>query len=105
MSSLFPAQPGNEIVNGRREANLPPFRTILIKGEYHPSAPIHLCLSHLGTKPQQRALFLTPSRLALKESLQKYNDDWLNVYPGHGRVLEVTNRIDVLSVSFAVVPS
>jgi len=87
MSSLFPhSLPG---------PNLPPFRTLLIKGSYHPSAPIHLCLSHTRTRPCSKALLLTPSRSSFQRSLEEFNDEWLSTHSGHGKMGEISSRIEV----------
>ncbi|KZP24578.1 hypothetical protein FIBSPDRAFT_1042042 [Athelia psychrophila] len=87
MSTLFPETLPDYI--------LPPFETLLIKGDYHPSAPIHLCLSHTQARPHSRALLLTPSRATFKRALQEHHDDWLSTHSGHGRMMEVSRRIDV----------
>lgn len=94
MSSLFP-----DTLAGN---SLPPFKTLLIKGPYHPSAPIHLCLSHTSTHPQSRSLFLTPSRTGLKDALAIFNDDWLTEKSGHGTVSEISSRIKILLVIIVV---
>jgi len=75
--------------------NLPPFRTLLIKGSYHPSAPIHLCLSHTRTRPGSKTVLFTPSRSSFKRSLEEFNDDWLSTHSGHGKMAEISSRIEV----------
>jgi len=87
MLSLFP--------DGVSERELPPFRTLLIKGSYHPSAPIHLCLSHSRSQTRSKIILLTPSRSSFKRSLEEFNDDWLSVYSGHGKITELSSRIEV----------
>src|SRR5579863_6881652 len=82
---------------------LPAFTTLLLKGPYHASAPIHLCLTHLASRPGSRAVLLTPSRDNFVAALRDLNDDWLNECGGYGTVSEVLSRVDVLSVSFFVV--
>ena len=91
MLSLFP-----DSLTGH---NLPPCRTLLIKGSYHSSAPIHLCLSHSRTHPRSKVIWLTSSRSRFRRSLEEFNDDWLSTCAGHGRVAEILSRIDILSVS------
>ncbi|KAH9981872.1 hypothetical protein BJV74DRAFT_778320 [Russula compacta] len=77
---------------------LPEFTTLLLKGQYHASAPIHLCLTHLANRPGSRAVLLTPSRNNFVAALQDLNDDWLNECGGYGAVSEVLSRVDVLFV-------
>lgn len=81
---------------------LPDFTTLLLKGPYHASAPIHLCLTHLANRPGSRAVLLTPSRENFVASLRDFNDDWLNECGGYGAVSQVLSRVDVLFVSFVV---
>ena len=79
---------------------LPEFTTLLLKGPYHASAPIHLCLSHLANRPGSRAVLLTPSRENFIAALRDFNDDWLNECGGYGTVSQILSRVDVLFVSF-----
>jgi hypothetical protein len=81
---------------------LPEFTTLLLKGPYHASAPIHLCLTHLASRPGQRAVLLTPSRDNFVAALRDLNDDWLNECGGYGAVSQVLSRVDVLSVFFLI---
>jgi hypothetical protein len=81
---------------------LPEFTTLLLKGPYHASAPIHLCLTHLANRPGSRAVLLTPSRENFVAALRNFNDDWLNECGGYGAVSQILSRVDVLSVSFVV---
>ena len=81
---------------------LPEFTTLLLKGPYHASAPIHLCLTHLANRPGSRAVLLTPSRDNFVAALRDLNDDWLNECGGYGTVTQVLSRVDVLSVSFVL---
>jgi hypothetical protein len=92
MTTLFPLP----------SPTLPEFTTLLLKGPYHASAPIHLCLTHLASRPGSRAVLLTPSRDNFVAALRDLNDDWLNECGGYGAVSEVLSRVDVLSVSFVV---
>jgi hypothetical protein len=77
---------------------LPKFTTLLLKGPYHASAPIHLCLTHLANRPGSRAVLLTPSRENFVAALRDFNDDWLNECGGYGAVSQVLSRVDVLFV-------
>ena len=90
MSSLFP--------DSLSRPYLPPFRTLLVKGPYHPSAPIHLCFSHTRTQIHSKTVLLTPSRSNFKRSLEEYNDDWLTTNSGLGKIAEISSRIEVLLV-------
>ncbi|KAH7903280.1 hypothetical protein BJ138DRAFT_1020892 [Hygrophoropsis aurantiaca] len=71
---------------------LPPLKTLLIQGPYHPSAPIHLCLS---TPLNSKALVLSPSRQALTQSLVEYNDNWINDYSGIGNITRISSQVDI----------
>ena len=82
--------------------SLPDFTTLLLKGPYHTSAPIHLCLTHLANRPESRAVLLTPSRENFVAALRDFNDDWLNECGGYGAVSQVLSRVDVLFVSSVV---
>ncbi|KIJ19911.1 hypothetical protein PAXINDRAFT_47528, partial [Paxillus involutus ATCC 200175] len=64
-------------------SRLPGFRSLLVYGPYHPSAPIHLCLS---LAPADKAILFTPSRRLLLDSLRNYNDEWINSYSSIGSV-------------------
>jgi hypothetical protein len=81
---------------------LPDFTTLLLKGPYHASAPIHLCLTHLANRPESRAVLLTPSRENFASALRDFNDDWVNECGGYGAVSQVLSRVDVLFVSFMI---
>lgn len=91
MSSLFP-----ETFSGH---DLPPCRTLLIQGPYHPSAPIHLCLSHTKARPNSKAMLLTPSRGDIANALVEFDDDWISSTSGHGKISEIARRVDILLVS------
>ncbi|KAL5524104.1 hypothetical protein ACEPAG_8277 [Sanghuangporus baumii] len=75
-------------------ASLPSFNSLLVKGPYPPSAPIHLCISHLRDNAG-KVLFLSPSRQALASSLQDFNDEWLNINATKGQHLALLSRIDI----------
>ncbi|RDB23138.1 hypothetical protein Hypma_009559 [Hypsizygus marmoreus] len=85
MPSLFP-QPG---------PRLPPYKTLLVKGNYHASAPIHLSLSHISESalPDSQTIIFSPSQTTLTLALQQYNDDWLSENSGLGRVSNLTSRV------------
>ncbi len=92
MTSVFPLP----------SPTLPEFTTLLLRGPYHASAPVHLCLTHLANRPGSRAVLLTPSRENFVTALRNFNDDWLNECGGYGAVSQALSRVDVLFVSFAV---
>jgi hypothetical protein len=83
---------------------LPEFTTLLLKGPYHASAPVHLCLTHLANRPGTRAILLSPSRDNFIAALRDLNDDWLNECGGFGAVSQVLSRVDVLFVFSVHVP-
>ncbi|KAF8213870.1 hypothetical protein K438DRAFT_1563454 [Mycena galopus ATCC 62051] len=80
MASLFPSGPA-----------LPDFKSLLIKGPYHPSAPIHLALSHATNLPDTSILMVTPSRDTMATALRDHNDDWISAHSGQGSVLELSS--------------
>jgi hypothetical protein len=90
MSSLFPP-PGPQ---------LPPFKTLLVKGKYHSSAPIHLSLSHIARSNDFEVIIITPSRQKIATALQEYNDDWLTANSGLGAITCISSRVKLLSVAF-----
>ena len=77
---------------------LPPFRSLLVKGKYHASAPIHLCLSHALLPETKKVVLVVPSRRALKASLKQLNDEWIKIHGGEGRNTGAASKVDVLSV-------
>lgn len=92
MSSLFPPLAHAPL--------LPVFDSLLITGSFHPTAPIHLCLSHLSRGQDLEAIIITPSRQAIIQALQEYHDDWLTANSGTGRYTDVSSRVKVLSVFY-----
>ncbi|KAJ6538517.1 hypothetical protein DFH09DRAFT_1177107 [Mycena vulgaris] len=84
MPSLFPSGP-----------DLPDFKSLVVKGPYHPSAPIYLALSHAAKFPATRTLLITPSREAIAIALRNYNDDWITMHSGQGKILELSSCITV----------
>ncbi|KAF8076183.1 hypothetical protein FPV67DRAFT_1470648 [Lyophyllum atratum] len=83
MPSLVP-QPG---------PSLPPFKTLLVKGIYHPSAPVHLSLSGTSEATKSHAIIISPSRQKLTLALQQYNDEWLKLNSGTGSVSSLSSRV------------
>jgi len=78
---------------------LPSSKSLLIKGEYHPSAPIHFCISHLShANDESVAVFITPSKESFVQTLVAYNDRWLGKYGGSGEVAAKLSRVKVLFV-------
>lgn len=75
-------------------------KSLLIKGEYHPSAPIHFCISHLSHVSEEgTAVFITPSKESFVQTLVAYNDRWLGKYGGIGETAAKLSRVKVLFVS------
>ncbi|KAI1796300.1 hypothetical protein LXA43DRAFT_662560 [Ganoderma leucocontextum] len=64
---------------------LPDFRSMLVRGPYHPSAPVHLLLSHGFENPEDKAVLLTPHRESFRNALIELNDRWLELHSGNGR--------------------
>ncbi|KAI0082597.1 hypothetical protein K474DRAFT_1655404 [Panus rudis PR-1116 ss-1] len=86
MASMFPAP----------SPKLPEFRTLLIQGPYHPSAPIHLCLSHNATHDPGKTLLLAPSRANLVSSLREFNDEWISEHGGDGSTHKLARDVNIL---------
>ncbi|EMD40662.1 hypothetical protein CERSUDRAFT_111242 [Gelatoporia subvermispora B] len=76
--------------------SLPPFRSLLISGPYHPSAPVHLLLSFIRREATTRAILLSPSRSSLRAALVDQNEDWLNTQGSHGSVFSCASRCEIL---------
>ncbi|KAJ6628951.1 hypothetical protein B0H10DRAFT_1717495, partial [Mycena sp. CBHHK59/15] len=74
---------------------LPEFKSLVVKGPYHPSAPIHLSLSYNVGAPAGQILFITPSRQAIVKALQNYKDDWISLHSGQGKILELSSCVRV----------
>ena len=86
MTSLFPpAGP-----------QLPEFKSILITGNYHASAPIHLCLSHALQPETTRVVLVVASRSALTASLARLRDEWIDVHGGEGRTSGAASKVQIL---------
>ena len=75
---------------------IPDFNTFLIAGSYPPSAPIHLSLSHSSQGLEAPTIFLSPSRAALVNCLQSFDDAFLTTNHGHGRVSELASKVSIL---------
>lgn len=79
--------------------SLPPFTTLLIKGAYPPSSPLHFCISHLKSSllplDRQRVLFLTPDRQVFASALQDFNDGWLVENTMKGEFAQLFSKIDI----------
>ncbi|KIY50138.1 hypothetical protein FISHEDRAFT_39628 [Fistulina hepatica ATCC 64428] len=88
MATLFP-----EDATG---LELPDFDSLLIKGSYHASAPIHLCLSHLASEESRSVLLFTPSRREFLEKVKEVPDSWLALNLVSGDVTEKASRIRIL---------
>lgn len=92
MASLFPPpSPG-----------LPPFRTLLVQGPFHPSAPVHLMLSQNAQNQKGKALMITPSRQTLAAALVECGDEWLKIHGGHGQTCSASSRVDILLVLYRI---
>lgn len=81
------------------DPSLPPYKSLIIQGDYHPSAPIHMCLS---VPTGAKALLLSSARQALIRSLQEYNDEWLLSNSGTGNTCRSSSEVDILLVPFCV---
>jgi hypothetical protein len=74
------------------------FRTLLVEGKYHASAPFHLAMSMLTQSPDSTAIIITPSRNKLIVDLEKLRDAWIRENSGHGDILALSLRIKILFV-------
>ncbi|KAJ3556938.1 hypothetical protein NM688_g1748 [Phlebia brevispora] len=86
MVSLFPAA----------GPSLPSFKSLLIKGRYHASAPIHLCLSEALRPECTKVILVVASRAALTASLTHLRDEWIKVHGGEGRIAGAAMKVEVL---------
>ena len=75
---------------------IPDFNTFLFAGSYPISAPIHLSLSHSLQDLKAPTILLSPSRAALVNSLQSFDDAFLTANYGHGRVSELASNVSIL---------
>jgi len=79
---------------------LPFAKSLLVKGDYHPTAPIHFCVSHLSrVGAEDTAVLITPSKEAFVQTLVAYNDRWLGKYGGSGEVAAKLSQVKVLFVA------
>ncbi|KAH8830182.1 hypothetical protein DL96DRAFT_922274 [Flagelloscypha sp. PMI_526] len=86
--SLFP--PGGP--------GLPEFRSLLVSGCIHATAPIHLCLSLLRkSPPSAQAIIVTPSASKFAESLSSFSEAWFSQYALTGETALLMSRIRILS--------
>ena len=74
---------------------LPEFSSLLVRGDYHSSAPIHLLLSYASENPEARAVLITPLRESLKDDLVDMDDIWLNGEGGSGKNSEAARRTKI----------
>ncbi|KAF5363362.1 hypothetical protein D9756_000871 [Leucocoprinus leucothites] len=86
MLSLFPP-PG---------PSLPPFSTLLVKGTFHRSAPLHLAIGHVNESPENEVLILSPSRERLEQKLASGLDEWLFCTGTTSKARTVMSRITIL---------
>ncbi|EPQ59368.1 hypothetical protein GLOTRDRAFT_34556 [Gloeophyllum trabeum ATCC 11539] len=87
--------PGSFFPSSWPREDLPDFSTLLVKGLYHASAPIHLCLTHVAQYSTAKAILIAPSREAFVRDLQDLDDEWLSSFAGHGRIAGLSSRIEV----------
>ncbi|KAG2158863.1 uncharacterized protein EDB93DRAFT_1116767 [Suillus bovinus] len=74
------------------DPSLPPYKSLIVQGDYHPSAPIHMCLS---VPTGAKALLLSSARQALIRSLREYNDEWLLTNSGTGNTCRSSSEVDI----------
>ncbi|KAI0921291.1 hypothetical protein AcW2_006308 [Taiwanofungus camphoratus] len=74
---------------------LPAFRTLLISGPYHPSAPVHLTLSHNAQSPSAKAILFSPSRQTFATALKGFNDQWINEHGADGSTYRSSSRVNI----------
>lgn len=77
------------------DPSLPPYISLIVQGDYHPSAPIHMCLS---VPTGAKALLLSSARQTLIRSLREYNDEWLLTESGTGNTCHSSSKVDILLV-------
>ncbi|QRV73079.1 hypothetical protein RhiJN_01093 [Ceratobasidium sp. AG-Ba] len=87
--SIFPPHPTTRHF-------LPDFKSLIIQGEYPPSAPIHLCLSHISSgSPSHKPLLVSSSQMYLQSQLEEFNDAWLDEHACLGSTAENLHQIDI----------
>lgn len=92
MASFFPSS----------GPTLPDFRTLLVKGNYHASAPIHLSLSYVHAHDAAKVLLISPSRARFMTEMKQLRDSWTNEHGGDGQVARAANRIELLLSPFII---
>ncbi|KAF8681470.1 hypothetical protein RHS04_03034 [Rhizoctonia solani] len=96
--SIFPPNTGPKLP--------PDFSSLVIQGPYPPSAPIHLCLSHLQSGPKSnKAVLISSSSKHLSSQLEEYSDLWLHEHAMSGAIAEHLHQTDILYVDALTLPS
>ncbi|CAE6351101.1 unnamed protein product [Rhizoctonia solani] len=86
--SIFPPNTGPKLP--------PDFSSFVIQGPYPPSAPIHLCLSHLQSGPKSnKAVLISSSSKHLSSQLEEYSDLWLHEHAMSGAIAEHLHQTDI----------
>ncbi|KAI0347331.1 hypothetical protein BDW22DRAFT_516611 [Trametopsis cervina] len=75
---------------------LPEYQSLLLKGDYHESAPIYLALSHVRAYDAAKVLILAPSRTRFRDEVKQLKDEWLNEHGGTGKVAGAAMRVEIL---------
>ncbi|TFK27092.1 hypothetical protein FA15DRAFT_666828 [Coprinopsis marcescibilis] len=75
---------------------LPVFKSMLVIGPHHASAPIHLALSYAAEHPNSSPLILSSSRTSFKEDLVALNDGWISSTSRQGNMMEALSRVNLL---------
>ena len=86
MTSLFPS-PAPTLLE---------FSTLLVKGDYHASAPIHLALSYVHAHDAGKVLILAPSRARFTAEIKQVKDRFLVEQGGTGRVAKASRKVEML---------
>ena len=87
---LFPPEPSSPV--------LPSFDSLLVKGPYPPSAPLHLCLSQLkdAQPDRQSAILISPNRETFSSSLLQSGDHWLATHAQTGEYARLLHMVKML---------
>lgn len=86
MTTLFPSL----------SPTLPDFETLLFKGSFHASAPVHFCYSYVLAHDISKAVLLAPSRAHFVHALKSYKDEWMSEHGGDGLTCKAASRVDVV---------
>jgi hypothetical protein len=86
--SLFPPAQG--------APELPQLHSLLVVGDYHASAPIHLAVSVAKSRRSERVILLSPSRDSITAPTIDLRDSWIHNHGGNGIVSEALSRIEVM---------